>query len=145
MPWVRHVDLQKGQFDTQDKNYPLPLPCILVEIKPTTWLQNLQKVQLGDTTVSLSLYLDHSSDSLRGSGGEEESLKLMDLMDEIYQKISDLYGPLFKRLVRTTDQVTAYKQRMIVFRTDFTTTLWDERANSFAQLPAEPEIITTTI
>jgi hypothetical protein len=59
----------------------------------------------------------------------------MDFMDDVFQKLTDLSGLKFKRLVRINDQVVAYKSRMVVFRCDFSTTLIDSIPEFKAQLP----------
>ena len=125
MPWVRWIDLQKGQMDIPAKTYPLPLPCALVDIKQVTWDSYTDLSQLGQTIIAIWLYLDHSGDSLKDTEMEEQSLELMDRMDDVYQKLGDLSGQSFKRLVRSSDQVVSYKPRMVVFRCDFSTTLID--------------------
>ena len=135
MPWIRSIDLQKGQMETLSKTYPLPLPCALIEIGAVTWDNYITLSQLGQATISIFVYFDHSGDSLKGSEMENESLKLMDQMDDVFQKISDLSGSAFKRLVRTGDQVVKYRPRMVVFRCDFSTTLVDSINPLMAQLP----------
>ena len=135
MPWVLSIDLQKGQMDAPAKTYPLPLPCALIEIRPVSWESFSSGDQLGQTVISVWLYLDHSADSIKGSAMESQSIYLMDRMDEVFQKLSDLSGSYFKRLVRTTDQVVSYKPRMVVFRCDFSTTLVDSTAERKAQAP----------
>ena len=135
MPWIRWIDLQKGQMDAPAKSYPLPLPCALVEIKPVTWENYTDKSQLGQTIIAISIYLDHSGDSLKGAGTEEQSLALMDKMDDVYQSLTDLSGQSFKRLIRTNDQVVTYKPRMVVFRCDFSSTLVDSVVERRVQLP----------
>lgn len=135
MPWVRWVDLQKGQMDAPAKNYPLPLPCALVEIKPVTWEYYTENAQLGHAIIAIWLYLDHSGDSVKGAETEDQSLELMDRMDEVFQILTDLSGVSFKRLVRSSDQVVSYKPRMVIFRCDFLTTLVDSIQERKAQLP----------
>ncbi len=122
-------------MDVPAKSYPFPLPLVLVEMKQITWENYPRQSQLGQTTISIWLYLDHSGDSLKGSAMEDQSLSLMDKMDDVYQKITDLSGPPFKRLVRINDQVVSYKPRMVIFRCDFTTTVGDSIEELKTQLP----------
>ncbi|MEI6898548.1 MAG: hypothetical protein WCL00_01620 [Bacteroidota bacterium] len=135
LPWVKWIDLQKGQFDTPAKNYPLPLPCVLVEIKPVAWENYSSNTQLGQTLMSIYIYLDHSGDSIKGSEMEKESLRLMDRMDRIFQVLTDLSGNSFKRLTRINDQVVKYRPRMVEFRSDFSTTIFDSIEPLTAPLP----------
>jgi len=136
MPWVRWIDLQKGQADAPSKTFPLPLPCVLIEIKPVTWETYSDNSQLGQATVSLTLIQDHSGNTVHGADSETESLKMLDRMDDVFQAIQDLSGNHFKRLVRMGDEVTRYKLRTVESRTDFTTTLVDTLEELKAQLPA---------
>ncbi len=140
LSWVLWTDLQKGQFTKIKENYPLPLPCVLVEIQPAKWKALLKNHQDGDTTVSLYIYLDHSGDSVSGSEGEEESLHLLNKMDEVFHKITGISTNYFQRLTRTDSKIFGYLPRIVIYRVDFQTVLYDHIPEIKVKLPRKPII-----
>lgn len=140
MPWVRSIDLQKGQFASPENNYPLPLPCALIEIKPLAWENASGKIQIGETIVSVYLIFDDSSDTVAGSAAEQKSLEILDKMDEPFYKLTDLSSISFKRFVRKGDGFIRYYNRIIELRTDFYTTLLDSIPQRTAQLSVDPQL-----
>lgn len=139
MPWVRSIDLQKGQFASCESNYPLPLPCALIEIKPLAW-ENASGIQIGETILSIYLVFDDNSDTVAGSTAEQKSLEILDKMDEPFYKLTDLSSISFKRLVRKGDGFIRFYNRVIELRTDFYTTLLDSIPHRTAQLGVEPQL-----
>jgi hypothetical protein len=133
--WIKWTDLQKGQFKQIKENYPLPLPCVLVEIQPTKWEALQSNRQNGPTTVSLYLHLDHSADSLSGTEAEDESIELLDHMDEIFQKLTGISSNYFQRLTRIEDRIVGYGDRMVIYRIDFQTMLYDHIEEKTIKLP----------
>ena len=135
MTWVKAVDLQKGQFDLQKENYPLPLPCALVEIKPTTWENLLGRRQEGKTVISVYLYLVNVGDTVKGSSSETESLQMLDCFEEVFKNVTDLAAPSFQRMVRIWDGIIKYNDDYVCYRTDFQTVLYEQIGPKTAPLP----------
>lgn len=140
LSWVLWTDLQKGQFSKLKENYPLPLPCVLVEIQPAKWKSQLKDHQDADTQVSLYIYLDHSGDSVSGSESEDESLHLLNKMDDVFHKITGLSSNYFQRLTRTDSKIFGYLPRIVIYRVDFQTVLYDQIIDKKVKLPPKPII-----
>ncbi|MCL1821934.1 MAG: hypothetical protein FWG22_03830, partial [Prolixibacteraceae bacterium] len=64
LPYLKFIDLQKGQMNTPQQNYPLPLPALLVELGDFRFSNLLEFQQKGDGTISFYLYIDLVSDSI---------------------------------------------------------------------------------
>ena len=135
MTWVKAIDLQKGQFDLQEKNYPLPLPCALIEIKPATWENLLNRRQEGKTVISVYLYLVNVGDTVKGSSSETTSLAMLDKFEEVFKNLTDLAAPSFQRLVRVWDGIIKYHADYVCYRTDFQTVLYEQIGPKTAPLP----------
>ena len=127
IPKLQYVDLQKGQFNNKQQNYPIPLPACLVEFRPVQWSQSTGG-QLGDCIVSIYLYIDHVTDSFDGAEQEEETINLLDNLDDIYDCMQGYSGENFSPLNRETDVVVAYGERYVCYRTDFQTILFHSDA-----------------
>ena len=145
MPWVKWIDLQKGQFDTPAKTYPLPLPCILIEVKSINWTSYLNKRQMGDAIVSIYIYLQVIGDSIKGTQQEEYTLSMFDKINDPFQYLTDLAeSNVFKRLVRISDYIVGYKPGLAIYKTDFSTTLYDQIMPPTAPLPGSNITVSLT-
>lgn len=91
LPYLQACDLQKGQFINPKKNYPLPLPAMLVEFQGFRFTNLLGHKQKGDGTISIYLYLDLVTDSLDGAEQENETIELLDYMDRVYPGIRRIW------------------------------------------------------
>jgi len=123
MSELQYVDLQKGQFTSKPQNYPIPLPACLVEFKPVQWSEATGG-QLGDSAISLYLYIDHVTDSFDGAEQEEETIQLLDNLDQLYECMQGYSGKNFSPLNRISDAVAGYGERYVCYRTNFQTTLF---------------------
>ena len=121
MPFLQYIDLQKGQMARKDQNYPIPVPACLIEIKSTRW-SSTGGGQLGQTTVSLYLYMDSVTDTF-DNAESESSVEILDNLDTLYEVVQGLYGQYFNPLNRVSDAVVEYRDRTVCFRTDFETVL----------------------
>jgi hypothetical protein len=122
MPDLKFIDLQKGQMEKKEQNYPMPLPACLVEFKQVNW-SNTTGGQLGDSTISVYLYVDLVTDSFNNSELENETIDLLDNLDKVYESLQDFSGDSFGPLNRTDDAIQEYGKRYVCYRTDFRTTL----------------------
>lgn len=144
LPYLKARDLQKGQFINPKKNYPLPLPAMLVEFQGFRFTNLLEHKQKGDGTISIYLYLDLVTDSLEGAEQENETIELLDYMDGIYQAFEGLKITGMTPLNRTNEAKPQYGERFIMFRVDFTTTVDDEKIKDNITIPRpDPDISST--
>ncbi len=123
MPALQYVDLQKGQMNNKPQNYPVPLPACLVEFRQPNWSESTGG-QLGDCYIRFYLYIDHVTDSFDGAELENETIELLDNLDELYELMQGFSGENFNPLNRITDDIVEYKDRYVCYRTDFRTTLF---------------------
>lgn len=136
MPILQYIDLQKGQMARKDQNYPIPVPACLIEIKPTRW-SSTGGGQLGQTTVSLYLYMDSVTDTF-DDAESESSVEILDSLDTLYEVVQGLYGQCFNPLNRVSDAVVEYRDRTVCFRTDFETVLLQSIENVVEQTAQTP-------
>lgn len=138
-----YIDLQKGQFKKPESNYPIPLPALLVELKDARYTDILNLEQTGSLELSLYLYLDLVTDSFDGAKLEEETLQILDKMDEIYQIFHGLSTAGFSKLIRTREALVEYGKNYLCFRTDFTTSTRDAKDTRTLKI-ARPSITIDT-
>jgi hypothetical protein len=126
---LQYVDLQKGQMSNKAQNYPIPLPAVLVEFGQVSW-SNSTGGQLGDSVISAYLYIDHVTDSFDGAELENETISLLDGIDEVHKILQGLWGTNFSPLSRISDYIVEWRDRYLCMRTDFRTTLFCENQSS---------------
>lgn len=132
---LTYIDLQKGQMNKKDQNYPIPLPSCLIEFKPITW-SNTGGGQLGSLIVSFYQYYDLVSDTFNGSETEQESLSILDYQDDLYNALEGFATDTLNPLQRVFDAKPEYRDRYIVLQTDFQSTLIQENVpNRKGKLP----------
>lgn len=123
MPYLKFRDLQKGQMQYPVQNYPVPLPALFIEISDFRFSNLLEHNQKGDGIISIYLYLDLVTDSFDGAEQENETIELLDHMDDVFQTFEGFSIPGLTPLVRQTEYKPQYGTRFIMFRVDFTTTI----------------------
>lgn len=123
MPYLVFRDLQKGQMARAKDNYPIPLPALLIDIGDVRFSNLSEHQQKGDCVISIYLYMDLVTDSFDSAEMENETIELLDHMDDVFQTFEGLAIPGLTPLVRQTEYKPQYGTRFIMYRVDFTTTL----------------------
>lgn len=141
MPYLKFRDLQKGQMHNPKQNYPIPLPALFVEIGDFRFSNLLEHKQKGDGIISVHLFLDLDTDSFDGAEQENETIELLDHMDDVFQTFEGFSITGLTPLVRVTESKPQYGKRFIFFRVDFTTTVDDAKNIERTFIPKpDPEI-----
>lgn len=127
LPYLKFIDLQKGQMNNPTQNYPIPLPALLVEIGEFRFNNLLEHKQKGDGVISFYLYLDLVSDSFNGAERENETIRMLDHFDELFETFEGFSITNMTPLVRSMEYKPQYGTRFIMFRIDFTATIDDDK------------------
>ncbi len=142
LPWIQYVDLQKGQFQKPAEHYPIPLPALLVEYADTRYSNVLRSAQLGESNITLWLYLPCVTDSFDGAELEDETLQLLDKADSLYQALhGELAGGYM--LTRITDYKPVFDNNTVCFRCDYAITLKDTKVDTIQHVERPPIKIVT--
>lgn len=135
MPYLQFRDLQKGQMNKPRENYPIPLPALFIEIGDVRFSNLLEHQQKGEVMISMYLYMDMVTDSFDTAELENETIELLDHMDDVFQTFEGFAVPGLTPLVRQTEYRPQYGARFIMFRVDFTTTLDSGKVNNNKMMP----------
>lgn len=138
LPYLKFIDLQKGQMNNPKQNYPIPLPALLVELGDFRFSNLLEHKQKGDGTISFYLYLDLVSDSFNGAEREDKTIELLDRFDELFETFEGFSIPNMTPLVRSMEYKPQYGTRFILFQVDFSSTIDDQKDIERNTTPVTP-------
>lgn len=117
-----YIDLQKGQYKQPSQNNPIPLPACLIEFRQVMW-SDTTGGQIGDSAIIFYLYLDLVTESYKGSEQEENTLKIIDILDKLYETFQGFSGENFNAMTRVSDGVMEYANKYVCYKTEFKTLL----------------------
>lgn len=126
MAQLKTVDLQKGQFKNQQQHLPVPMPAALIELRPLDW-QHATGGQIADAVASVSLYLDLVTDSFDEAEQNDETLAILDSLDELNEALSGFSGTDFGSAMRLRDGVDHYGADYVCLKADFRFALFDNK------------------
>lgn len=128
MPFLKFIDLEKGQMKNPQQNYPVPLPALFIEIGDFRFSNYSQHRQKGEGLISFYLYCDLQSDSYEGAEREEQTIEILDQFDQIFETFEgvQIYENM-SPLVRQTEWKPQYGTRQVMFRTDFSMAILDQK------------------
>ena len=88
MPEVA-VDEDYGQLESQDDQYPVVFPCVLIEMSETEWTTEclLPVLQKGVTSVTLRLAINCYDDTHYGSTTEERIADRETMRDQLFKAV----------------------------------------------------------
>jgi hypothetical protein len=129
LPFLKVVDLQKGQMLAQAENYPFPLPMLLIEINSIRWTSATEGEQLGDLRITTYLYVSNVADSFTGAEGEDASIELLDKSDDVFQTFEGFSADVFNPLIRE-NEATQYGKGWLCFKTDFKALVTDKKESN---------------
>jgi hypothetical protein len=121
------VDVNRGQVDTSNRDYPLPLPLALVNFQRIKWDSITENYEKGEMIVSVDYYKVIASGMFSGAEAEEETLELLDSPGEIWQSLRNYsVDGLFDELCRESEQEIKSGGMTIGYRMVFKTNLFEE-------------------
>ncbi|MBR4787850.1 MAG: hypothetical protein IK013_08285 [Bacteroidales bacterium] len=112
LPWLRLIDLDKGQVGRGGQNYPVPLPAAFVRLGRIDW-ESRTGIQEGDTTLEVTLVLEHVQDTYDGAEAEEETLKELDHEEQLYAALEGYSSASHSGLNRRTSLPPEWGDRWV--------------------------------
>lgn len=141
MPYLNFFDLQKDQVKTPQQFYPIPFPALLIELGNADFSQLAEFHQKGAMPVSFYLYLDNVTDSFDGAEQEQQTIEMLDRIDDVYQVFEGFCIEGMTPLVRIRDYMPVYGTRLAMYRIDFTTMVDDHKEIETRHVKLNPEFI----
>ncbi|MCC8146912.1 MAG: hypothetical protein LIO93_10875 [Bacteroidales bacterium] len=87
---VNWVDEDYGQLDeveTVEDTYPVPFPCILIDIQDIEWADLGRGFQRGKGGVLIRLAIDCNDELIQGGDSSEQAIERMEFASELHRTL----------------------------------------------------------
>lgn len=107
LPWLSLVDEDCGQLESDEDQYPVTFPCVLVGNLDIDWSNMAENsgVQHGTGTMTVRLAIDCYDDTHAGSGQEERITERQQRAKELYKCLQGA------RVTRMVEPISRMKSR----------------------------------
>lgn len=86
------IDLNKGQINNPQKNYPISYPAALISIDQINWQDMTFNTQEGNVILNVYLFFERFGDTFKGASDKENSLEILDQIHTTAQSLQWLYS-----------------------------------------------------
>jgi hypothetical protein len=146
LPPLKWFDKQMGQFTNPELSVAMPLPCILMEYQPFTWITVGKNVQRGNGNIRFYIYFENYADAYTGSVNQNLALQFFDFTDFANLALQGFSLEHMTALQRVGDNEDSAEDMIITSQVDYGTILTDEtteEARKFVMV--DPVVVVTKV
>lgn len=122
VPALAWADMEAGQMDNQEGEYPFPFPACWVDVQGIEWGDAGRSVEHGTATVNFRVALDIYDDTHTGSPARHTALAKFRILSALHRAVKKFSGENYNNLMRvrtTTERRTdGYKVFNVVYKCD---------------------------
>jgi len=101
---IEWVDLWKAQMNRPKEHYPFGFPAVFIGINNISYQDMTLGTKEGRAQIDLYVFFDKYGDTFAGADDQDNSLLILDTLDEIVQTVEDTEGGLFTGLKLSGDE-----------------------------------------
>lgn len=151
------IDLEAGQLESMDKQYPIQLPAVFIDLQDCTFVTQGQGLQYGDMNISLRVAFDVYKDFHGDSPDVKTAGDQLKLLNQIHNALHLFNGNIlpasmvepiqyhdnhFTALTRTNFRSEQRADGLRVFSLTYTTTIRDTYAmRTYTEVPLDDVVI----
>lgn len=134
------IDLQRGQFDREDRQYPNCYTAALIQVMPIRYETMTEHVLEGDCTFHIDFYCkDGWMDQFKGNTGEEHGLIEIDVLDAITNTVQFIQGEYFKPVQLVSEEELRISEDGIMsYRLTFSTKIYKRLNYAYQNMNLNP-------
>lgn len=127
------IDLQRGQFDHPEGNYPEIWTAALIQIMPIRYTTMTEHIQEGECEFHIDFYCkDGWTDQYLGTTDPQHGLIELDILDQITDALQFLHGEQFKPIEQTAEEELSLNEDGIMsYRISFSTIIYRQTQYPF--------------
>lgn len=127
------IDIDQGQIDTPDNQYPIDLPAALIDVGDIEFENVGNDTQVGDCTIRIRIALDvpENLNHITPADSFQNGLDRFGLVVDVYDLIENLNitSENFTRFTRRRQYAEKRDDRLKVVVLEFNTSIWDVRTS----------------
>lgn len=148
------IDLEAGQLDALDENYPVQFPAVFIDFANCSWENLGQGHQQGLLSVNFRVAFNIYDEFHSGSTSIEDAGQQLKLINRIHAALHTFGGNIlpdgndgyldthFSPLTRNAFSSERRSDGLRVFNMSYTTEVYDNHAaKQYTLVPAEPNIV----
>ena len=128
MPELRWVDIEAGQLDALDDNYPVSYPAVWVDVQNIDWRNTGYGVDHGTVTVNFRVALDIYNDTHTGAPDREAALAQFGILTRMHSVVGLHGGKHYNRFVRVRTIGERRADGLKVFNVSYKCDVYDTAA-----------------
>jgi hypothetical protein len=148
------IDLEAGQIDALDDNYPVQFPAIFIDLANCQWHNLGEGHQQGDINIGIRLALDIYADFHADSPTLADAAQQLKLLNQVHAALHTFGGHVledgnggfldthFGKLMRTSFNTERRADGLRVFNMTYTTAIYDDyAAKQYLKVQAVPHVV----
>lgn len=129
VPELLWIDLEQGQLETPEDQYPVQFPCCLISFPNVPAWQSLGNgLQIGDALITFRIAFDIYEDTHKEAPDMEDALLKLQLINKIHKYLHHFEGEHFNKLERTGSSQEQRPDSLLVFNMQYNTNIRDAHA-----------------
>jgi len=125
LPGLRWFDKQMGQFSNPQLAVAIPLPCILMEYQPFTWITVGKREKRGNGVIRFYIYFENYADAFTGSVNQTMALQFFMFTEQVNIALEGFGMPGMEPLQMVADNEDTSEDMIITSTVDYGTILTD--------------------
>ena len=124
------IDLYKGQINSKD-SYPTGFPCAFISIRSIPYEDMTLGVKEGNLTLDVYLFFNKGGDTFYGAEDKDNSLNILDWVDDTINKIECTQSELFTELSQTDEEDLTERYKQPAYKITFNATIYKKMTNNY--------------
>lgn len=128
IPELRWVDIEAGQLDALDDNYPVSYPAVWVDVQNIDWRNTGYGVDHGTVTINFRVALDIYNDTHTGAPDREKALAQFGILARLHSVVGLHGGKHYNRFARVHTAAEKRSDGLKVFNISYRCDICDTAA-----------------
>jgi len=129
VPELKWIDLDQGQLEIPEEQYPVQFPACLIEFPNVPSWQSLSHgLQIGDATITFRIAFDIYNDTHKDAPDIDAALSKLQLINKIHKHLHYFEGDHFNKLERIASFQEKRQDALTVIIMQYNTNIRDAHA-----------------
>ncbi len=123
------IDMYKGQMNNKE-SYPTGFPCAFVSIGSIKYEDMTLGIKEGNLILDIYIFFEKGGDTFNSAADKENSLTILDTVDETIEELENFKGGLFTELSQNGEEDLTERYKRPAFKISFEATIYKRMKNN---------------